>query len=90
MLGYGLVQEEIRFLLCPEMIVSRLITEALDKNECLIMTGTLWPRDVITDALSVHECLSLRGSHANIFVVKVVFFSQSKARVCVVHVIPRV
>ncbi|NWU79049.1 PARG glycohydrolase, partial [Onychorhynchus coronatus] len=38
--GAGLVQEEIRFLINPELIVSRLITEVLDHNECLIITGT--------------------------------------------------
>ncbi|XP_056285998.1 poly(ADP-ribose) glycohydrolase [Pseudoliparis swirei] len=36
----GLVQEEIRFLINPELIVSRLFTEALDHNECVIITGT--------------------------------------------------
>uniref|UniRef100_H2RDJ6 poly(ADP-ribose) glycohydrolase n=1 Tax=Pan troglodytes TaxID=9598 RepID=H2RDJ6_PANTR len=36
----GLVQEEIRFLINPELIVSRLFTEVLDYNECLIITGT--------------------------------------------------
>lgn len=35
----GLVQEEIRFLVNPELIISRLFTEALDHNECLIITG---------------------------------------------------
>lgn len=39
--GSGLVQEEIRFLINPELIVSRLFTEALDHNECLIITGQL-------------------------------------------------
>ena len=29
----GLVQEEIRFLINPELIVSRLFTEVLDHNE---------------------------------------------------------
>ncbi|NWS31897.1 PARG glycohydrolase, partial [Polioptila caerulea] len=38
--GAGLVQEEIRFLINPELIVARLITEVLDHNECLIITGT--------------------------------------------------
>ncbi|XP_060551967.1 poly(ADP-ribose) glycohydrolase-like isoform X2 [Ruditapes philippinarum] len=38
-LGNGCVQEEIRFLICPEMIVSRLFTECLNKNECLLMRG---------------------------------------------------
>lgn len=36
----GLVQEEIRFLINPELIVSRLFTEALGHDECLIITGT--------------------------------------------------
>lgn len=35
----GLVQEEIRFLINPELIVSRLFTEVLDENDCLIVTG---------------------------------------------------
>lgn len=35
----GCVQEEIRFMICPEMILSRLFTEELANNECLIMTG---------------------------------------------------
>ncbi|XP_055033059.2 poly(ADP-ribose) glycohydrolase isoform X1 [Misgurnus anguillicaudatus] len=39
-IGSGLVQEEIRFLINPELIVARLFTEALDDNECLIITGT--------------------------------------------------
>lgn len=38
-LGQGCVQEEIRFLICPELIVSRLFTEELDSNECLVVTG---------------------------------------------------
>ncbi|MEE6488643.1 hypothetical protein FKM82_015301 [Ascaphus truei] len=38
--GSGLVQEEIRFLINPELMVSRLFTEVLDNNECLIITGT--------------------------------------------------
>ncbi|KAE8285457.1 Poly(ADP-ribose) glycohydrolase [Larimichthys crocea] len=39
-LGSGLVQEEILFLLNPELIVSRLFTEKLGDNECLIITGS--------------------------------------------------
>ncbi|XP_073430941.1 poly(ADP-ribose) glycohydrolase isoform X2 [Dendrobates tinctorius] len=35
----GLVQEEIRFLINPELIAARLFTEELDNNECLIITG---------------------------------------------------
>ncbi|XP_036974287.1 poly(ADP-ribose) glycohydrolase isoform X2 [Acanthopagrus latus] len=39
-LGAGLVQEEILFLINPELIVSRLFTERLEDNECLIITGS--------------------------------------------------
>ncbi|CAJ0921286.1 unnamed protein product [Ranitomeya imitator] len=35
----GLVQEEIRFIINPELIAARLFTEELDNNECLIITG---------------------------------------------------
>ncbi|XP_062411142.1 poly(ADP-ribose) glycohydrolase-like isoform X2 [Sardina pilchardus] len=38
-LGSGLVQEEILFLINPELIVSRLFTEKLSDNECLKITG---------------------------------------------------
>ncbi|KAI4901044.1 hypothetical protein NFI96_034318, partial [Prochilodus magdalenae] len=38
-LGKGLVQEEIRFLMSPELIVARLFTEKLADNECLRITG---------------------------------------------------
>uniref|UniRef100_A0A914V8Z0 poly(ADP-ribose) glycohydrolase n=1 Tax=Plectus sambesii TaxID=2011161 RepID=A0A914V8Z0_9BILA len=38
-LGHGCVQEEIRFLICPELIVGCLLTEELKENECLIMKG---------------------------------------------------
>ncbi|XP_053728076.1 poly(ADP-ribose) glycohydrolase [Synchiropus splendidus] len=38
-LGSGLLQEEILFLLSPELIVARLFTERLEDLECLIVTG---------------------------------------------------
>ena len=38
-LGHGCLQEEIRFLICPELIVARLFTEVLDSNEVLQVTG---------------------------------------------------
>ncbi|XP_071485165.1 poly(ADP-ribose) glycohydrolase-like [Diadema antillarum] len=38
-LGFGCVQEEIRFMICPELIVTRLITEVLDENECIVVKG---------------------------------------------------
>jgi poly(ADP-ribose) glycohydrolase len=38
-LGSGCVQEEIRFLICPELIVSMLFTERLNDNESMIIKG---------------------------------------------------
>ena len=38
-LPQGCVQEEIRFVICPELIVARLFTEKLQENECLIING---------------------------------------------------
>lgn len=38
-LGWGCVQEEIRFVICPELIAARLFTEAMDDNEALTITG---------------------------------------------------
>lgn len=38
-LGRGSVQEEIKFLICPELVVARLFTEVLDDTEALIITG---------------------------------------------------
>ncbi|XP_059819845.1 poly(ADP-ribose) glycohydrolase-like [Hypanus sabinus] len=38
-LGQGLLQEEVRFLINPELIVARLFTERLGASECLVITG---------------------------------------------------
>ncbi|GAB1869593.1 WD repeat and FYVE domain-containing protein 3 [Camponotus japonicus] len=38
-LGLGCVQEEIRFVICPELIVTMLVTEELDDTEALIVSG---------------------------------------------------
>lgn len=38
-IGNGCVQEEIRFVINPEMIVARLFTQSLDNDEALIMIG---------------------------------------------------
>ena len=37
-LGGGCVQEEIRFSICPELLVSRLVLEPLEDNEAVIIT----------------------------------------------------
>lgn len=38
-IGSGCVQEEIRFIICPELILSRLFTQSLGENEALVITG---------------------------------------------------
>ncbi|CAF0792879.1 unnamed protein product [Brachionus calyciflorus] len=38
-LSTGCVQEEIRFSICPEFIVSMVFTESLDDDECVIIRG---------------------------------------------------
>jgi poly(ADP-ribose) glycohydrolase len=38
-LGSSCVQEEIRFSICPEMIVSLLVCEMMEKNECVFLIG---------------------------------------------------
>lgn len=38
-LGYGCVQEEIRFVICPELIIGRLFIEQLTDLEAVIVTG---------------------------------------------------
>ncbi|KAF9121321.1 hypothetical protein BGW39_010632 [Mortierella sp. 14UC] len=35
----GAVQEEIRFMICPELIVSRLFTQQLEANEAVLIKG---------------------------------------------------
>ncbi|KAJ3105222.1 rRNA-binding ribosome biosynthesis protein rpf2 [Phlyctochytrium planicorne] len=39
-LGHGAVQEEILFIINPDLIVTRLVTEVLDDNEALVIIGT--------------------------------------------------
>ncbi|CAF4683694.1 unnamed protein product [Rotaria sp. Silwood1] len=38
-LGAGCVQEEIRFTICPEMLVSLLVCEKMEVNECIFLIG---------------------------------------------------
>lgn len=38
-LNYGCVQEEIRFVICPELLCSRLFTESLSDTECMVIMG---------------------------------------------------
>ncbi|XP_046631255.1 poly(ADP-ribose) glycohydrolase-like [Daphnia pulicaria] len=38
-LNWGCVQEEIRFVICPELIVGCLFSEVMESNEALVITG---------------------------------------------------
>jgi poly(ADP-ribose) glycohydrolase len=38
-LSDGCVQEEIRFAICPELIVARLLADAMENNECVAVIG---------------------------------------------------
>ncbi|XP_063237041.1 poly(ADP-ribose) glycohydrolase isoform X2 [Bacillus rossius redtenbacheri] len=38
-LGAGCVQEEIRFVICPELLAARLFTQELDSTEALVVVG---------------------------------------------------
>lgn len=38
-LGRGCVQEEIRFVICPELFVTKLVAEVMRPNEALFMVG---------------------------------------------------
>lgn len=38
-LGHGCVQEEIRFVICPELFVTKLFCECLKPNEAILITG---------------------------------------------------
>lgn len=40
-LNWGCVQEEIRFIICPELIASCLFTEMMEPNEALVITGKM-------------------------------------------------
>lgn len=38
-LGRGCIQEEIRFMICPELIASLLFTARLTDKECVVIKG---------------------------------------------------
>ncbi|CAF1511564.1 unnamed protein product [Adineta ricciae] len=38
-MGDGIVQEEIRFTICPEMLISLLVGEVMQTNECIFLFG---------------------------------------------------
>lgn len=57
-LGHGAVQEEIRFLICPELIASRLFCEAMLDHESIIITGEKWLSLYFSRGLQPYASLS--------------------------------
>ena len=56
-LGAGCVQEEIRFSICPELLVSRLVLEPLEDNEAVIITVSICVH-VLGNILTIYVCES--------------------------------
>ena len=64
-LSGGCVQEEIYFLICPEMIVSRLFTECLQPHEALVMIGP----ERFSDYSGYSDSFEWSGDHNDITAV---------------------
>lgn len=47
------MQEEIRFVICPELIAARLFTEVLDSTEALLVVGEEYNK-ICTDLSDVY------------------------------------
>lgn len=64
-LSSGLMQEEILFLINPELIVSRLFTEKLRDDECVVVTGN--HREIeAKDMLNAPDTVSRRVRNASL------------------------
>ena len=63
-LNSGCVQEELRFLMCPELIISRLFTEVLMDGETLIITGCAQFNEISGYSSTFKFTQSLRPSHS--------------------------
>lgn len=88
-MGWGCVQEEIRFVICPELMVTMLVTEALDDTEALIITGVeqyskykgysstfKWAGDFV-DETPRDNCGRRRTS---VLAIDALFFTQAEAQ----------
>ncbi|XP_015794487.1 poly(ADP-ribose) glycohydrolase isoform X2 [Tetranychus urticae] len=58
-LTYGMVQEEIRFVVSPELIVSMLFTETMLENEAIHIIGT----EQFNDYAGYSDTFSMAGDH---------------------------
>ncbi len=69
-LGHGCVQEEIRFMICPELLASMLFTERMSWNESVFIIGTargISGQLLITVSPSGSERFSLYAGYASSF-----------------------
>nr|XP_024219527.1 poly(ADP-ribose) glycohydrolase [Halyomorpha halys] len=62
-LGRGSVQEEIKFLICPELVVARLFTEVLDDTEAVIVIGLYSIRNINTIFPSYFYTIEQKRKH---------------------------
>ncbi|XP_049820931.1 poly(ADP-ribose) glycohydrolase isoform X2 [Aethina tumida] len=60
-LGYGCVQEEIRFIICPELIISRLFVEQMGDQEAVVITGA----ERYSDYTGYAETFTFAGDHCD-------------------------
>jgi poly(ADP-ribose) glycohydrolase len=58
-LGVGCDQEEIHFVLYPELIAARLFTECLELNECLVVAGV----EHCNDSIGYRNTFRFKESH---------------------------
>lgn len=66
-LDSGLLQEEILFLMNPELIVSRLFTEKLQHKECVIVTGDHFAKLELIPSGNRADVLLMRSLVLNAF-----------------------
>ena len=60
-LGRGCVQEEIRFVICPELIVSMLFAERMENNECIVITGA----EMFSEYTGYANSYRFKGDHVD-------------------------
>lgn len=61
-LGHGSVQEEIRFLICPELLVSQLFSEKMLHTEAIIITGV----ERFSDYSGYANSFEWKGAHLDV------------------------
>ena len=67
-LAGGRVQEEIRFCICPELLVSRLVMDHMDPNEAIIITVSVYTHMHVPQSpeLAPNQFLMYIGAYSGI------------------------